>query len=44
MENYALFVAPHFDEKEHGFWALANTCTSTMPNNFDGCKEKLSTT
>jgi len=27
MGNYALFVAPHLDQKEHGFWALANTCT-----------------
>jgi hypothetical protein len=25
--NYALYVIPHLDQKEHGFWALANTCT-----------------
>jgi hypothetical protein len=22
-----LFVDPHLYQKEHGFWALANTCT-----------------
>jgi hypothetical protein len=27
MGNYVLFVVAHLDQKEHGFWALANTCT-----------------
>jgi hypothetical protein len=26
MGNYALFVVAYLDQKEHGFWALTNTC------------------
>jgi len=31
MENYVLFIAPHLNQKEHSFWAFANTFTIRNP-------------
>ncbi len=43
MGNYALFVAPHLDKKEHEFRQLLTHAPFVVPNHLNGGKEEMST-